>query len=182
MVIVRTGLDNNKEDRPIDASLCWNTTLKKIGEAITDDKATIKGGKKVWQTVTIDFKGPQAVESDSNPNPFLDYRLQVIFTGPGGQVYNVPGFFDGDGNGGASGNVWRVRFTPDQSGEWSYKAVLKKGKDIAVNLDNFFYENVSLNGSIGVLEIATAAKTAEGFLGKGKTCLRKWGFLFKNFR
>ena len=59
MVIVRIGYDNNKEDRPIDANLCWNTTLKKIGEAIKDNIPVIKGEGRVWHTVTIDFKGPR---------------------------------------------------------------------------------------------------------------------------
>jgi hypothetical protein len=32
----------------------------------------------------------------------------------------VPGFYDGDGQGDDSGNIWKVRFSADQIGEWSY--------------------------------------------------------------
>jgi hypothetical protein len=63
----------------------------------------------------LSFTGPNASETTASPNnPFLDYRLNVTFTGPSGQKYVVPGFFDGDGNGGGTGNVWRARFAPDQ--------------------------------------------------------------------
>ena len=179
IVIVRIGRDEKRADRPVDVNLCWNATLKKIGEAITTDKTEIKGEKKVWQTVTIDFKGPYAVESDNNLNPFIDYRLQVIFTGPGGQAYNVPGFFDGDGKGDASGNVWRVRFTPDQPGEWIYRAILKRGKNIAVNIDKYIGQDIKLNSSKGVFEVAPADKTAGGFLGKGRLVHEKGAFYLK---
>jgi hypothetical protein len=54
----------------------------------------VSGTLTAWHPVTVDFAGPSARETDSAPNPFLDYRLQVAFTGPSGQVYNVPGFFD----------------------------------------------------------------------------------------
>ncbi|HOF41254.1 MAG TPA: DUF5060 domain-containing protein, partial [Candidatus Hydrogenedentes bacterium] len=53
-----------------------------------------------WSRVVLDFEGPAANAADSDPNPFLDYRMQVRFTGPGGSEYDVPGFFDGDGAGG----------------------------------------------------------------------------------
>lgn len=71
---------------------------------------TVSGTLETWNKVTVDFEGPQASESDNNPNPFLDYSLEVEFNGPNGNTYLVPGFFAGDGNGGGSGNIWRVRF------------------------------------------------------------------------
>lgn len=60
---------------------------------------SIPGELKKWHPITIGFSGPVASESATSPNPFLDYRLQVTFTGPNGQAYETPGFFDGDGNG-----------------------------------------------------------------------------------
>ncbi|MBI2443189.1 MAG: DNRLRE domain-containing protein [Candidatus Levybacteria bacterium] len=56
----------------------------------------ISGSLIQWQPMAITFSGPQLSETSTNPNPFLDYRLQVEFTGPSGQKYNVPGFFDGN--------------------------------------------------------------------------------------
>ncbi len=46
--------------------------------------------------------------------------MDVEFTSPGGQTFLVPAFYDGDGSGGMDGDVWRVRFSPDSVGLWSY--------------------------------------------------------------
>ena len=75
----------------------------------------------VWQPYELDYEGPYMDESESNPNPFLDFRLQVIFVGPNGQVYDVPGFFAGNGEGEGKGNVWRAIFTFSQRFcHWKY--------------------------------------------------------------
>src|SRR6056297_1472098 len=79
----------------------------------TSPAGNVSGPLETWNKVTIDFEGPEARESDSNPNPFLDYRLEVDFSGPQGEEYHVPGFFAGDGNGEGTGNIWRVHFSPD---------------------------------------------------------------------
>lgn len=84
------------------------------------DTVDVAGTLKKWHPITVSFTGPYASETDVSPNPFLDYRLQVKFTGPSGQTYNVPGFFDGNGSGGSAGDLWRVRFSPDEAGTWSY--------------------------------------------------------------
>src|SRR5262249_38250047 len=77
-----------------------------------------------WQPMTLTFAGPEATETHTSPNPFLDLRLQVIFTGPAGQRFNVPGFFDADGRGGPRGHDWRVRFAAPVGGRWRYDASL----------------------------------------------------------
>jgi hypothetical protein len=83
------------------------------GPCRTGTSGTVSGELKKWQPIALSFTGPSASETTASPNnPFLDYRLQVTFTGPSSQIYTVPGFFDGDGKGGASGDVWRVRFSP----------------------------------------------------------------------
>jgi hypothetical protein len=55
-----------------------------------------------------------------DPNPFL-IDVQVTFTGPSGQIFILPAFYDGDGNGGMDGNVWKARFAPDTPGTWTYQ-------------------------------------------------------------
>src|SRR5687767_14647084 len=96
---------------------------------------TVSGWLKAWHPIALSFTGPSASETSASPNnPFLDYRLQVTFTGPSGQKYVVPGFFAGDGNGGATGNVWRAHFSPDEAGAWSYKASFRQGTNVAVDL------------------------------------------------
>ena len=90
------------------------------------------GSPRLWQPLEVQFEGPHAGESNVNPNPFLDYRLQVRFTAPDGCVYDVPGFFNGDGHGSGQGQVWSVRFTPDQAGQWTYRTEFLRGDQIAV--------------------------------------------------
>ena len=52
----------------------------------------ISGTPRQWQAITLTFAGPAAAALDDNPNPFLDYRLCVTFTSPGGKSLVVPGF------------------------------------------------------------------------------------------
>ena len=40
----------------------------------------VSGELRQWHKVTLTLTGPQADETASAPNPFLDYRLSVIFT------------------------------------------------------------------------------------------------------
>ncbi len=107
----------------------------------------IDGSLRLWQPMEVQFEGPNAEEGDVHPNPFLDYRLQVRFTAPDGHAYDIPGFFNGDGKGGGRGNIWSVRFTPDQAGQWTYRASFGQGKQIAVR---------GHEGSEGITASATA--------------------------
>jgi hypothetical protein len=131
--------------------------------------AIVSGDLEKWHPLTLSFAGPDASETDESPNPFLDYRLTVTFTGPGGQTYDVPGFFDGDGEGDGNGGVWRVRFSPDQAGTWSYQASFRSGPNVAVDLSPTAGTPTSFDGASGTLDVAERDPTAPGFL--------KWGRL-----
>lgn len=132
-------------------------------------KADLQGPLQVWQPLTLDFPGPVTAEGRSDPNPFLDYRLQVLFTGPSGESYDVPGYFDGDGKGGDTGNVWRVRFTPDEPGEWSWAATFCEGPGVAVELNCDGGQPSAFHGISGELTVEPPAPDAPGFA--------KWGRL-----
>ena len=67
----------------------------------------------------IDFNGPNSIGMSSSANPF-QILTDVEFTSPGGKTFLVPAFYDGNGSGGLDGDVWRVRFSPDSVGLWSY--------------------------------------------------------------
>jgi hypothetical protein len=56
----------------------------------------------------------------SNPFDFNVIELRAIFTSPSGSKINFFGFYDGDGNGGQTGNVWKLRFMPNEIGTWTY--------------------------------------------------------------
>jgi len=56
-------------------------------------------------------------------NKFADVDLAVTYTSPSGKTVDFWGFFDGDGRGGGNltnGNIWKLRFMPDELGNWSY--------------------------------------------------------------
>jgi len=90
-----------------------------------------------WHTITLDFIGPETSETAAL-NPFVNYRLLVEFSS-GEKSYTVRGFYAADGKaahtGANSGNIWQVRFTPDTVGEWTYRASLQKGENIAISRD-----------------------------------------------
>jgi hypothetical protein len=57
-------------------------------------------------------------------NKFNDVELRSTYTAPSGREIQFRGFFDGDGQGGGNahaGNVWKLRFMPDELGQWRYR-------------------------------------------------------------
>ena len=53
------------------------------------------------------------------PDPF-DLEVTARVVSPSGKRYEVPGFFDGDGEGGQSGRIFKVRVAADETGIWSW--------------------------------------------------------------
>ncbi len=122
-----------------------------------------------WHPITLPFRGPDASEMDRSPNPFLDIRLQVVFTGPSGQRFDVPGFFDGDGQGGPNGSAWRVRFTPNAAGTWRYEARFRAGNGVAIQSAPDAGEPLVRPNLSGSFVVSPRDPDAPGFL--------KWGRL-----
>ncbi len=130
------------------------------------DGPRVSGEMKEWHRVTLAFEGPSTDER-ADPNPFLQYRLNVTFTGPSGQEYVVPGFYATDGNGGESGNVWKARFAPDEAGTWSYRASFRTGTDVAVSLDPTAGSATSFDGASGTFSVAESDKSGRDFRAYG---------------
>ncbi len=133
--------------------------------------ANISGELKKWHTVTLTFDGPSADEN-GNPNPFMDYRLQVTFTNGANRV-TVPGYFAADGNaantGSTRGNKWRVHFAPDQTGTWSYTVSFRQGREVAVSLDaNSGTAVTALDGLRGTFQVGPSDKVGRDFRSKGR--------------
>ena len=78
------------------------------------------GQYAIGRKVELMFTGPMSKSLDSTRNPFA-LKVDVDFKSPDGESFLVPGFFDGDGDGGLDGNVWKVRFTPYLAGIWSFQ-------------------------------------------------------------
>lgn len=132
-------------------------------------EVAIEGRPVAGQPLALAFSGPEVAETDSSPNPFLDIRLQVTFISPANEHLVVPGFFDGDGQGGPKGSVWRARFTPNAPGTWHYEAEFRQGPQVAIQLEPQAGEPLDRPGLVGTLVVAPRDPAAPGFL--------KWGQL-----
>jgi len=101
------------------------------------DSVSISGELKQWHNVILTLQGPMANESDIDPNPFIDYQMDVVFTHESGTPeYKVPGYFAADGNAAEtsaqSGDKWRAHLSPDKTGTWNYRiAFTLKGEPTA---------------------------------------------------
>ncbi len=108
----------------------------------------------------------------ATPNPFLDYRLQVSFTTPGGRVFDAPGFFAADGNAAETsdscGDKWRAYLLPDETGLWSYTVSFRTGSDISVDTAKFAGTPIApLDGYSDTFSITPTDKTGKDFRAKG---------------
>jgi hypothetical protein len=133
----------------------------------------ITGELKTWHKVTLTLDGPQASE-DGAPNPFMDYRMQVVFLHQEtGLTYNIPGYFAADGNAAntsaSSGNKWRAHLAPDLVGTWTYAISFRTGEGVAISDDPNAGEAVaSCDGLSGSFEIAETDKTGRDLRAKGR--------------
>ena len=131
---------------------------------------SITGELKKWHKVTLTFDGPNTSET-ATPNPFRDYRLNVKFT-KGNKTYEVPGYFAADGNaantGATSGNKWRVHFSPDEQGTWTYTVSFRQGNDVAISDNASAGNSVSFDGATGSFTIDATDKSGIDLRGKGR--------------
>ncbi len=135
--------------------------------------ATVAGELKQWHKVTLTVEGPFARETDENPNPFTDYRMEVTFTHESGAPrYLVPGYFAADGNAAessaASGNKWRAHLAPDKPGRWRYRVSFVKGKHVALNRSLPGEPVAGPDGLKGSFEIAPTDKQPPDFRARGR--------------
>jgi hypothetical protein len=133
------------------------------------DRGTVvvAGEQKQWHDVVLTFDGPESSELDE-PNPFLDYRLNVTFT-QGDQQYVVPGYYAADGNAGETGksvgNKWRVHFLPPATGIWTYTVSFQTARNIAV--DDAPGRPLACDGMTGTLTIGPTDKMGRDFRAQG---------------
>jgi len=90
-------------------------------------------------------------------NPFLDVELNCSFISPLGKKYVMLGFYDGD-------NTWKVRFSPNETGIWSYRTSTQ------ISDPNLC--------SVGKFEVVESDESMRGFL---KICPGKyWGLEYES--
>ncbi len=96
-------------------------------------------------TETIEYRtvGTWTIHSDKPyKNPFLDVAVDAVFHSPSGRAFTVPGFYDGE-------QTWRVRFSPDEPGQWTYRTIACPANPDLVQKGRF---NVTPRETVGFLK------------------------------
>ncbi|MFC1761524.1 DUF5060 domain-containing protein [Planctomycetota bacterium] len=136
--------------------------------AVLEGEKNVDGSFKKWHRIEVVFDGPQVDESSAT---FRNYRLDVTFTSPSGKAYQVPGFFEADGNpansSASSGNKWKARFAGGEEGTWSYRASFVTGTNVAANLSGGT-GGTAPDGETGTFKIGPQDKSGKDFRAKGK--------------
>ncbi|WP_020533075.1 DUF5060 domain-containing protein [Flexithrix dorotheae] len=136
-----------------------------------------------WHTITLPFDGPETAENAPD-NPFLNYRLQVTFQHQDGTEYDVRGFYAADGNAAETsakaGKVWKVRFTPDQLGNWNYKAFFYHGEKVALSDNLKQEETIKLENAEGKFKVISSEISGKDFRGHGRIEASNGFFKFKD--
>ncbi len=84
-----------------------------------DERCEIVCSKpRQWRVSEFTFTGREQYSCQP-----LAVQLIATFHGPGGAVYRVPGFWDGD-------RTWKVRFMPDRPGKWTYETQAVEGETV----------------------------------------------------
>ncbi|MEO5741928.1 MAG: DUF5060 domain-containing protein [Vicinamibacterales bacterium] len=125
-----------------------------------------------WHKVTLTLTGPQADESSSLPNPFVDYRMTVTFAHESGSpTYSVPGYFAGDGNAAnssaTSGNKWRAHLSPDKTGRWTYRISFRSANGVALTA-SAGQAVAPFDGRTGAFHVAVTDKRSPDFRAHGR--------------
>ena len=129
---------------------------------VTENGVEISGELKQWHNVILTMTGPFAHETDTDPNPFTDFQMDVTFMHESGSpVYKVPGYFAGDGNAAEtsaeSGDKWRAHLSPDKTGRWEYTVSFKQNG-----------EPTTWDGVQGSFQVAESDKSAPDLRAKGR--------------
>jgi hypothetical protein len=75
----------------------------------------------LYDTAEVVLHSAQVFNGNSgSPNPFTSVVVTLAVTAPDGRTFQVDGFFDGDGSGGAVGDVFKARLFLDRLGTWSW--------------------------------------------------------------
>ena len=149
---------------------------------VTRKPLPVTGEPKQWHPITITLDGPESSEN-ATPNPFLDYRFEVIFSRAALSI-TVPGYFAADGNAGetgaTSGNKWRAHFIPPLSGTWTFRTAFREGTDVALSTTPNAGTGVDqYNNIFDSITIEDSNKEGADFRGKG--ILRSTGAHYLQF-
>lgn len=135
-------------------------------------RTSLRGEQKQWHRVTLTFAGPSKSEADA-VNVFRNFRLNVAFTHTAtNRTLVVPGYFAADGDAAntsaVAGTAWRVEFSPDMTGAWTYRASFRQGTDVAISTSPTVGTPIDFDGESGSFTIDPSDKTGNDFRAKGR--------------
>ncbi len=131
------------------------------------------GELRMWHKLTLSFTGPPTSET-ATPNPFTDYRLDATFTHvPSGKTYLVPGYYAADGDAANTsadaGDVWRIHFAADATGDWTYAISFRTGENVAMSTSVPAGESAGFcDGETGSFVILPTNKSGRDMRAKGR--------------
>ncbi len=116
-----------------------NMKMQIIGDNLDNQKI------HTYHKMELRIQSPMGINNPYNPE---EIELTGVFSGPDGVKYQIPGFFyqpfsrrlyKGEETYISNGNPeWRVRFTPDKPGRWSYQLLFKYGDKIVSSTSKSF--------------------------------------------
>jgi len=77
-------------------------------------------------------------------NPYKDVDIEATFTAPDQTTMTMPGFWDG-------GSTWKIRFAPNQAGEWTYSTSATNPAD------------AGLHGKTGTISVTAYRGTLDSY-------------------
>ncbi|HEU4719894.1 MAG TPA: DUF5060 domain-containing protein [Gemmatimonadaceae bacterium] len=143
------------------------------GVAAAQPPSAVSGTMRQWHKVTLTLDGPSARETDTLPNPFLDYRMVVTFThASGAPRHRVPGYFAADGRAAESsaseGNRWRAHLSPDKPGSWTYEVSFVRGPRAAIDDSVVGAPVAGIHGRRGTFQVLPTDKRGADFRARGR--------------
>ena len=99
---------------------------------------TSDGAETVQQWMRFESQFSSARDYE---NPVQETKLRVEFTAPSGDKRRILGFWNG-------GREWRVRFSPDQTGQWSYQTTCSDGSNTGLHGKSGSFECVPYTGKL----------------------------------
>ena len=164
---------NDRLRNVLAATLLFGTLTGFAQNGHGDGSVTVTGVLQAWHKTTLTMAGPFAKETDTSPNPFTDYRMEVTFSHHSGTPsYTVPGYFAADGKAGESsaseGTHWRAHLSPDTAGLWNYKIAFTQGSLVALETTSSGEAVANYDGKTGTFEISESNKTGRDFRSQGR--------------
>jgi len=94
------------------------------------------------ETVQQFMRFERVFQSDTDyANPVQKTKLRVEFTSPTGRKRSILGFWDG-------GRTWRVRFSPDELGRWSYSTTFSEKSNQGLDAQKGIFQCTPYRGSL----------------------------------